>query len=36
LQTNGIRRIQTVCEIFFWREANPLFTVTYEPYTEGD
>jgi hypothetical protein len=25
-----------VCEIFFWRYAIPLFTVTYEPYTKGD
>jgi hypothetical protein len=25
-----------VCEIFFWREVNPLFIVTYEPYIEGD
>jgi len=26
----------TVCEIFFWRDAIPLFTVTYEPYKKGD
>ena len=25
-----------VCEVFFWRHAIPLFTVTYEPYTKGD
>jgi hypothetical protein len=25
-----------VCEIFFWRYAIPLFTVTYEPYQKGD
>jgi hypothetical protein len=25
-----------VCEVFFWRYAIPLFTVTYEPYTKGD
>jgi hypothetical protein len=25
-----------VCEVFFWRYAIPLFTVTYEPYQKGD
>jgi hypothetical protein len=25
-----------VCEVFFWRHAIPLFTVTYEPYMKGD
>jgi hypothetical protein len=25
-----------VCEVFFWRHAIPLFTVTYEPYKKGD
>jgi hypothetical protein len=25
-----------VCDIFFWRYAIPLFTVTYEPYAKGD
>ena len=27
---------RTVCEVFFWRYANPLFTVTYEPFEKGD
>jgi hypothetical protein len=26
----------SVCEVFFWRHAIPLFTVTYEPYKKGD
>jgi hypothetical protein len=30
------RRIHFVCEVFFWRDAIPLFTVTYEPYWKGD
>jgi hypothetical protein len=25
-----------VCEVFFWRYAISLFTVTYEPYKKGD
>jgi hypothetical protein len=25
-----------VCEVFFWRDATPLFTVTYEPFWKGD
>ena len=25
-----------VCEAFSWRYANPLFTMAYEPYREGD
>jgi hypothetical protein len=29
-------RTVLVCEIFFWRDAIPLFTVTYEPYAKGD
>ncbi len=27
---------ETVCEVFFWRHAIPLFTMTYEPYMKGD
>jgi hypothetical protein len=25
-----------VCEVFFWRDATPLFTVAYEPYWKGE
>ncbi len=33
LQEEAIRE---VCEVFFWRYAIPLFTVTYEPFWKGD
>jgi hypothetical protein len=26
----------SVCKVFFWRYATPLFTVTYEPCQKGD
>ncbi len=29
-------REKGVCEVFLWRYAIPLFTVTYEPFWKGD
>jgi hypothetical protein len=28
--------LMPVCEVFFWRYAIPLFTVTYEPFWKGE
>jgi len=28
--------LRKVCEVFLWRYAIPLFTVTYEPFWKGD
>jgi len=32
----GYIRSLKVCEVFFWRDVSPLFTMTYEPYRKGD
>ena len=34
--TEKYLRLSMVCEIFFWRAAISLFTVTYEPFEKGD
>jgi len=28
--------LESVCEVFFWRDASPLYIVTYEPQMKGD
>jgi hypothetical protein len=36
LQGESTAENSNVCEVFFWRHAIPLFTMTYEPFWKGD